>query len=92
MPTATLTSKGQVTIPQEVRKRLGFKTGDRIDFLFQPDGNVVLQTKKLPFERLRGIIKSKRRKPPTLREMDEAIGAAVMDKYLRVLHQRKPAR
>ncbi len=32
MATATLTTKGQVTIPVEIRNQLGLKAGDRIDF------------------------------------------------------------
>jgi AbrB family looped-hinge helix DNA binding protein len=87
MPTATLSSKGQITIPQEVRQRLGLKTGDRVEFMYQPDGNVTLKTKKIPFEQLRGIIKSKRRKPLTQREIDNAIASAVTEKYFRVLRQ-----
>ncbi len=40
--TATLTSKGQVTIPQEVRQRLGLKQGDQIAFEVE-DGRTVLK-------------------------------------------------
>ncbi len=37
MPTATITSKGQVTIPKEVRERFGFKAGDELEFI-EEDG------------------------------------------------------
>jgi antitoxin PrlF len=33
MTTATLTSKGQITIPAEVREALGVDTGDRVEFV-----------------------------------------------------------
>lgn len=39
---ATITSKGQVTIPQEIRQRLGLKRGDRVEFIIQ-DGETVLR-------------------------------------------------
>lgn len=39
---ATVTSKGQITIPQEVRKRLGLKQGDQVAFEVQ-DGIIVLK-------------------------------------------------
>ena len=42
MPTATLTTKGQVTIPKEVREHLGVDTGDRLSFVVQDDGSVVV--------------------------------------------------
>jgi antitoxin PrlF len=38
MPTATVTSKGQVTIPVEVRERLGIETGTRVQFVPRADG------------------------------------------------------
>jgi len=71
---SAITSKGQATIPKEIRDHLRLKPGDRVKFFVHPDGTVVLLP-KLPVSALRGIIKSKRRRPPTLEEMDEAIAA-----------------
>jgi antitoxin PrlF len=84
MSTATLTSKGQITIPQTVRRRLGLKTGDRVDFLLESGGRVVLKSHRAPFEELRGIVKTARRKPVGAREMDQAIGEAVAERFQRV--------
>jgi len=41
-PSSTISSKGQVTVPIEVRHRLGLKQGDRVDFVFE-DGKTVLR-------------------------------------------------
>ncbi len=38
MATATLTSKGQITIPVQVRTALGLETGDRVEFVEMEDG------------------------------------------------------
>jgi len=45
MATAALSSKGQITIPIEVRKKLGLKTGDRIGFIENENGEFVLKPK-----------------------------------------------
>jgi len=53
---AKVTSKGQITVPREIRRRLGVRAGDRL--LFEDDGNGVRVTavrKKSPFEKYRGI-------------------------------------
>ncbi len=42
---STLTSKGQTTIPREIREGLGLKPGDRMTFTLMPDGTVVLRAK-----------------------------------------------
>jgi antitoxin PrlF len=39
---ATLSSKGQATIPKAVRERLQIKSGDRFKFFFHPDGVIIL--------------------------------------------------
>lgn len=58
MPTATLTSKGQTTIPREVREFLKLKTGDRLEFSFNPgDRSVVLKAANIPIAQLKGMLK-----------------------------------
>jgi len=42
MPVTTITSKGQVTIPKQVRDELHLRTGDRVDFRIEQDGSVRL--------------------------------------------------
>ena len=72
MATATLTSKGQITIPIEVRKKLGLKTGDRIGFIENENGEFVLKPKTGSIMNLKGIIKWTG-KPVTIQEMNETI-------------------
>lgn len=43
MTTATLTSKGQITIPKEIRERLVLHTGDRLDFILTETGDLLLK-------------------------------------------------
>lgn len=53
---AKLTSKGQITIPREIRRRLGVRAGDRLEF--EDDGKSVRVTavpEKSPFAKYRGI-------------------------------------
>jgi AbrB family looped-hinge helix DNA binding protein len=73
MPTATLTSKGQITIPQDVRERLHLKTGSRVDFIVESSGQVILRPLHADFRSLRGIVRSRRKGPASLREMNEAV-------------------
>ncbi len=56
--TATLSSKGQVTIPLEIRQRLGLKQGDRLEFALQ-DGVTILRPARgndNPFEAYVGAL------------------------------------
>lgn len=56
MSTATLTSKGQITIPAVVRKALGLETGDRVEFIQVDSGRYELVAATLPASALRGLI------------------------------------
>lgn len=74
---ATLTSKGQVTIPKAVRDALHLRTGDRLDFILEADGTVRVLPITGSVTRLKGIL-PKPSRTLTLEEMDDAIakGAA----------------
>ena len=53
MPIATLTSKGQITLPISVRNTLGLSAGSKVDF-FPVDGSFVLCRSAATFLRLKG--------------------------------------
>jgi AbrB family looped-hinge helix DNA binding protein len=71
MSTATVTSKGQVTIPKDVRDALHIRQGTEIDFVLQPDGNVLLRPKTRNLRDMIGILKTTRH--ATVEEMNEVI-------------------
>lgn len=55
---STISSKGQVTVPQEIRHRLGLATGDKVDFVIEGDSTVIRpsRSEEDPFEKYRGIL------------------------------------
>ncbi len=73
MPSATLTSKGQVTIPKTVRELLGVKPGDQLDFVVDDEGRVVVRAGTVHVQDLKGLLQHPRRRPVSLREMQAAI-------------------
>ena len=75
MPEATLTTKGQVTIPKAVRDHLKLETGARLDFVIEDDGTVVVKPVTRHVRELAGLLHRPGRRRVTVREMDEAIGA-----------------
>jgi antitoxin PrlF len=74
MDSSTLTSKGQTTIPKSIRTRLGLASGDRIEYVIEPDGRVVLLPANRHIADLAGTLKHRTRIPaPTLEELDQTI-------------------
>jgi len=61
-PDATLTSKGQTTIPKEIRESLNMKAGDRMTFTLLPDGTVLMRVKNKSVLDLAGRLHKKGRK------------------------------
>jgi len=77
---AAITSKGQVTIPKEVRERLRLSEGDTLRFACEPDDRVVIAPAHLSLRRLFGVLG----KPPrhlTVDEMDEVVRSGVATKH-----------
>lgn len=73
MPTATVTSKGQVTIPKAVRDLMHIDAGDQIDFVVTDHGDVVLRSVSLDIRALRGLLRRPRRTHVSVEEMNTAI-------------------
>jgi antitoxin PrlF len=75
MATATVTSKGQITIPAEVRRDLGLQAGSRVDFIRLDDGAYEIVPVVGSVRILKGIVPAPRR-PVSLEDMDAAIAEA----------------
>lgn len=78
MPTATVTSKGQITLPKDVREELHLKEGDQVVFE-KVEGRYVLRPQNINIMDLAGILHRPGEKAMTLREMDEALGQALAE-------------
>ncbi len=63
MNEATLTSKGQTTIPRALRDRLGLVAGSRLVFTELPDGSMLVRVKQRSVASLRGMLKTDKRLP-----------------------------
>jgi antitoxin PrlF len=72
MAAATLTSKGQITIPVEVRNALGLDAGDRVEFIEVEKGKFAIVAATGQVRDLKGLI-PKPAKPVSIREMNAAI-------------------
>jgi antitoxin PrlF len=72
MSTATITSKGQLTLPKAVRDALDLHPGDRVNFVRMEDGNYAVLPATRPVMALKGII-GKPAGPISLGDMDRAI-------------------
>lgn len=73
MPRATLTTKGQITIPKSVRDRLHLNPGDRVDFTIEPGGEVTLRPATLDVRDLEGVLRRPGTKPVSVKRMREAV-------------------
>jgi AbrB family looped-hinge helix DNA binding protein len=76
MTQAKMTSKGQITLPKEIRLKLGLKQGDRVRFIVEDDGRVRLLPAKRDVSELIGIL-PKPQRALSFEEMDEIVQTAV---------------
>ena len=72
MPSASLTSKGQITLPKTIRDRLKVVTGDRVDFVVEGD-RVIVRAATGDLRSLQGILRRPGRKPVSVDDMNAAI-------------------
>lgn len=81
MAEATLTTKGQVTIPKAVRTHLKLDTGARVDFIIGDDGTVVLKPVTHHVRELAGLLHRPRKRPVSVQEMDRRIGEHLQRRF-----------
>ena len=72
MITATITSKGQITIPKDIRDQLDLHAGDKISFIKDEDGSINLIPIKKPLSALKGLV-PKPKKAVSVEDMNNAI-------------------
>ncbi|OGT47264.1 MAG: hypothetical protein A3E82_06670 [Gammaproteobacteria bacterium RIFCSPHIGHO2_12_FULL_38_11] len=79
---ATLTSKGQITIPKSIRAHLNLHTGDRLTFILNRNGQVILTTQTIDVSELFGMFDYKsKKKPLTQKDIDSAIATRMKRKF-----------
>ena len=76
MPVATLTSKGQITLPKPIRQLLKLETGDTVDFIVGPDGTIQVRAGRFDVRDLKGLLRKPGRKPVSIEDMDAVLLAA----------------
>ncbi len=72
MITATITSKGQITIPKDIRDQLGLHAGDKLSFVEEEDGSINLVPIKKPLKGLKGLV-AKPKRPVSVEDMNKAV-------------------
>jgi antitoxin PrlF len=72
MPSASLTSKGQITVPKAIRERLKVATGDRLDFVIEDD-RVVVRAGTRDLRSLQGLLRRPGQKAVSIEDMNAAI-------------------
>jgi antitoxin PrlF len=70
---ATITSKGQVTIPKDIRDFLKVGPGDQIDFVIGDKGEISIFPRAYDIRNMKGMFYKRGRKAASLEEMEEAI-------------------
>ncbi len=83
MPIATLTSKGQLTVPQSVRRALGLHAGTKVEFVPVADGFKVVALHNGEPTSLKGRVAGRVSKAVSLEAMDEAIGTEASARNVR---------
>lgn len=88
---ATLTSRGQLTLPKEIRDRLNLEVGAILEFQIQADNTTTARQVQPDARRIRGLLKSPHAAPLTVEQMDEAVAKHLRGKLAPSRAGRKSA-
>ena len=82
MAVATLTTKGQVTIPKEIREQLCLHSGDKIEFFVKSNGEATIRPMSCSVDDVFCKLNSVKQKPVSIEEMNQAIKDRFKGEYL----------
>ncbi len=78
---ATITSKGQITIPKNVRDILHLESGSKVDFFINDNGEAVMRSLSKTTEEVFGILSSPKRKKVSVKEMDKKLKSTLKKRW-----------
>ena len=81
MALATLTNKGQVTIPKEVRDSMGLHPGDKLEFVITESGEALFKPVNKKVDDVFGRLCKHGRKPVSIEEMDAVIRQKMQESF-----------
>jgi antitoxin PrlF len=91
---AKITAKGQLTLPADLRERIGLKVGDHVEFLVDHHGRIVMRPRNLPAAAILDVL-APRKPSARFKTDDDAVAAELIArdaKTRRPKVQRKKAR
>ncbi len=81
MSQATVTSKGQITIPKPIRDTLHLREGDKVDFIISEKGDAIMRAVSKCPDEVFGMLASPRRKPLPVDEINKRLKKSFRKKY-----------
>lgn len=81
MSVATLTTKGQITLPKKIRESLDLSTGDKIEFFIKKDSEVVLRPVVKKVDEVFGMLKKPKQKAVSVNEMNRVLSKRFQKKF-----------
>ena len=81
MASATVTTKGQVTIPKSVRNALLLNTGDRIEFVLTDRKEAIIRPISKKVDEVFGILHKTGRKAVSVKKMNDSIKKRIKDRF-----------
>ncbi len=81
MSQSTITSKGQITIPKDVRNILHLESGSKVDFFVNDNGEAIMRPLSKTTDEVFGILSSKKRVKISVKDIDRKIKKTFKDKW-----------
>ena len=78
---ATITSKGQITLPKSFRDKYNLKTGEKLVFIDQADGTTQIIVRRQNIQSIIGILKPRANRSISIEEMSDAAQKAAVNEF-----------